>query len=81
MVAGRREIRNMNLETFICSTALPVLDSESHYPGWFDTVSDSYLYPLGEVWMRGIFHIYLAVPSYVARCKFLHGGSELIVNI
>ena len=70
-----------NLETFICSTALPVLDSGSHYPGWFDTVSETYLHPIGKVWMKGIFHGYKASRWGIIALKTLHGGCELIVKI
>jgi len=70
-----------NIETFICSTALPVLDSDSHYPGWFDTVSESYLYPVGKVWMNGLFRGCWSTLWFYGGCKVLHGGSELIVKI
>jgi len=69
-----------NLETFICSTALPVLDSGSHYPGWFDTVSETYLHPIGKVWMKGMFSGFKTRKGF-ERIKELHGGCELIVKI
>lgn len=64
----------MPFDTFVCSTALPVLDSGSHYPGWFDTTSESHLYPFGRLWMKGLFVGYSMDVWAVAGYKATHGG-------
>lgn len=64
----------MPLDTFVCSTALPVLSSGSHYPGWFDTVSESYLYPCSRVWMKDLFRGYIMLLRGVDYYKYSHGG-------
>ncbi len=68
-----------DFETFICSTALPVLDSESIYPGWFDTVSETIIYPFRNVWMKGVFFKYRALMPYVLKFKEEHGGFESVI--
>lgn len=64
----------MPTDTFVCSTALPVLDSRSHYPGYFDTVSETHLYPIGRVWMKDLFSGYLMLGRGVDYYKCGHGG-------